>query len=179
MARCDSIEALKMFRGFCKPIWLFITAGQTVQVIDFRVEADKKNRHLRVAFQCFFQYDSGNHFLVYQVLEKKTSQNWVHSIINVSSWSGWICRFWRSSTGIIWVSLCSLSDDFCLFSVLGNLVLVENLNFVIWSWYIIILLILVFEVLHFSSQVMHGSNAPLLGRIITEEVNTDPLDPWL
>ena len=68
-----------------------------------------------------------------------------------------------------------MSDDFCLFSVLGKGFLGENLNFVIWSWYIIILLILVFEVLHFSSQVMHGSNAPLLGRIITEEVNTDPL----
>ena len=68
-----------------------------------------------------------------------------------------------------------MSDDFCLFSVLGNLVLVETLNFVIWSWYIVILVILVFEVLHFSFQVMHGSNAPLLGRIITEEVNTDPL----
>ena len=103
---------------------------------------------------------------------KKTSKNWVHSIFNGFSWSGWICRFWRSSTGIIW---CSLSDDFCLFSVLGNLVLIENLNFIIWPWYIIILLILLFEVLHFSSQVMHGSNAPLLGRIITEEVNTDPL----
>ena len=27
MASCDSIEALKMFRGHCKPIWLFIMSG--------------------------------------------------------------------------------------------------------------------------------------------------------
>ena len=27
MANCDSIEALKMFRGHCKPIWLFIVSG--------------------------------------------------------------------------------------------------------------------------------------------------------
>ena len=32
-ARCDTIDALKMFRGHCKPIWLFIIAGQTVQVM--------------------------------------------------------------------------------------------------------------------------------------------------
>ena len=28
MASCDSIEALKMFRGHCKPIWLFIMSGK-------------------------------------------------------------------------------------------------------------------------------------------------------
>ena len=33
MANCDNIEALKMFRGHCKPIWLFIIAGQTVEVM--------------------------------------------------------------------------------------------------------------------------------------------------
>ena len=33
MANCDSIEALNMFRGHCKPIWLFIIAGQTVEVM--------------------------------------------------------------------------------------------------------------------------------------------------
>ena len=27
MAKCDAIPALKMFRGHCKPIWLFIVAG--------------------------------------------------------------------------------------------------------------------------------------------------------
>ena len=32
-SRCDTIDALKMFRGHCKPIWLFIIAGQTVQVM--------------------------------------------------------------------------------------------------------------------------------------------------
>ena len=29
MANCDSIEALKMFRGHCKPIWLFIVSGNS------------------------------------------------------------------------------------------------------------------------------------------------------
>ena len=33
MANCDSIEALSMFRGHCKPIWLFIISGQTVEVM--------------------------------------------------------------------------------------------------------------------------------------------------
>ena len=31
MANCDTIEALKMFRGHCKPIWLFIIAGSVLQ----------------------------------------------------------------------------------------------------------------------------------------------------
>ena len=28
MANCDTVEALKMFRGHCKPIWLFIMSGE-------------------------------------------------------------------------------------------------------------------------------------------------------
>ena len=28
MANCDTIDALKMFRGHCKPIWLFIISGK-------------------------------------------------------------------------------------------------------------------------------------------------------
>ena len=29
MANCDTIDALKMFRGHCKPIWLFIISGES------------------------------------------------------------------------------------------------------------------------------------------------------
>ena len=37
MANCDSIEALKMFRGHCKPIWLFIVSGIRVKIFGHSV----------------------------------------------------------------------------------------------------------------------------------------------
>ena len=33
MANSDAIEALTMFRGHCKPIWLFLVSGQPVEVM--------------------------------------------------------------------------------------------------------------------------------------------------
>ena len=32
MANCDTVDALKMFRGHCKPIWLFIISGENTSL---------------------------------------------------------------------------------------------------------------------------------------------------
>ena len=92
---------LRRWKCFAGSVNLSGSSSQLARLFRWSFSGKKlaTNRILIVAFQWVFPVWYWQSFSGLSGLGKKTSQNWVHSIINVSSWSGWICRFLRSFFG--------------------------------------------------------------------------------